>query len=203
MKPRLPQSKKWTALPKEYITQIEDVFRQGFAAHLAGKKLIIEGRVYPSEITLRVGILESGAISQRNFEVSIEYSAKKKDAVERIHNAIDAAASMMNEYFEDPETDDFPRAWKEFDFDQQKVFLQYSTVNTELEAKADALLGESAEDLVIEEPETEDALEVADEVILSASEEDIDPEDEDDEDLPLEKGPSMFSGKKKKKESLH
>jgi hypothetical protein len=203
MKPRLPQSKKWTALPKEYISQIEDVFQQGFATQLTKSKLIIEGRVYSEEITLRVGLLENGTIRQRNFEVSITYSPKKKDAVERIYNAIDAAASMMNEYFDDPEADDFPRAWKEYDFDQQKVFLQYSTVNTELESQADALLGETAEDLVIEEPVSEDALEVADEVILSASEEDIDPEDEDEEDLPQEKGPSMFSGKKKKKDDLH
>lgn len=203
MKPRLTKSKKWTALPAEYLKQIETVFIEGFAAQLTGHKLMIEGRIYSEEILLRVGILEKGRLAQRNFEVSINYSPKTKDAVERIHNAIDAAASMMNEHFEDPENDDFPRTWKEYDFDNQKVYLQYSTVNSELEAQADALLGEADSDLVIEEAETEDALEAADEILPSSSEEDIELETEDDEDLEsLEKGPTMFSGKKKK-ENLH
>ncbi len=203
MKPRLTKSKKWTALPAEYLKQIETVFSEGFAAQLSGHKLIIEGRIYSEEILLRVGALENGRLSQKNFEVSIGYSTKTKDAVDRIHNAIDAIASMMNEHFEDPEKDDFPRSWKEYDFDNQKVYLQYSTVNSELEAQADALLGEAGEDLVVEEPETEDALEAADEVLPSSSEEDIELEEEEDEDSVIaEKGPSMFSGKKKK-ENLH
>lgn len=201
MKPRLVNSKKWTGLPKEYASQVELVFKEGFAGHLANCKLLVEGRIYSEEILLRVGILEKGRLSQMNFEVSIGYSNEKKDAVERIHNAIDAAASMMNEYFEDPEGADFPLTWKEYDFDQQKIWLQYSTVNSDLEAQANALLGELASPLVVEtDLASEDALERA-EVNLDADEvedpySELIEDDEDDETPP--QGPSMFGGAKKK-----
>src|SRR5437868_1933223 len=99
MQPRLKTSKKWTAFPKEYVDQIQTVFHENFSVQLTGNKLVIEGRIYPSEVMLRVGINEKGRLRQANFEVSMDYNANKKDAVERIHNCIDAAASMMTDYF--------------------------------------------------------------------------------------------------------
>jgi hypothetical protein len=209
MKPRLPSSKKWTAFPKEYLEQIDTVFKQGFAAQLVGAQLFIEGRIYPQEILLRVGMLEKGRLVQNNFEVSVEYSPIKKDAVERIHNAIDAAASMMNEYFETDGEVEFPKVWKEYDFDPIKVFLQYSTVNTGLEAQANALLEKTDPQLVIEEDESEDALDRAEESLATEADDPDDDlteegasEDQDEDDDEERKSPSMFSGKKKK-ESLH
>ena len=192
MNPRLKTSKKWTAFPAEYVTQIKQAFIESFQGKLGEDKLIIEGRIYTEEILLRVGLLEKGRLKQANFEVSMNYSTKAKDAVERIHDCIDAAASMMNEYIETSEDEDvdFPLTWKEYEFNGRPLFVQYSTVNTDLEAQADALLGESANDLVQEDEEAQDALDVADEKI---------------EDESHEKGPSMFGGgaKKKKKSDLH
>jgi len=66
--------------------------------------------------------------------------------------------------------------------------LQFSTVNSDLEAQADAILGQSFEDMVQEDKESEDALDAADEKI------------ESDEKA----SPTMFGGgKKKKKDDLH
>jgi hypothetical protein len=205
MKPRLPSSKKWTAFPKEYVTQIEQVFNQAFAAQLTTGKLIIEGHIYPEEITLRVGYLEKGRLTQANFEISMNYSREKQDAVDRIHNCIDAAASMMNEYFESAGDVDFPRAWKEYDFSGVPIFVQYSTVNTELENQADQLLGLDEANLVKEELAGEDALGHASERLHDHDEENEDYfEDEDEGDDVSTEKPQMFSGKKKKKkEDLH
>lgn len=153
MQPRLKTSKKWTAFPKEYVEQIQTVFHKNFSAQLTGKKLIIEGRIYPSEILLRVGISEKGHLRQANFEVSMDYGAKEKDAIERIHNCIDAAASMMMDYFE-PKSEgevEFPRTWQEYPFQGKKLFLQFTTENSDLEAQANALLGEDTDALVLEE----------------------------------------------------
>lgn len=212
MQPRLKTSKKWTAFPKEYTDQIETVFQENFSSQLGQGKLVIEGRIYPEEVLLRVGINEKGRLSQPNFEVSMQYDAKKKDAVDRIHNCIDAAASMMMDYFDGEGETEFPRTWQEYPFQGQKIFLQFTTVNTDLEAQANALLGEDEESLVTEE-ENEDALSRAhvDEELSDdpTDNEDI-PEDEDesedeDSDEDSEPGPKMFGGPKKgkKKGDLH
>lgn len=190
MNPRLKTSKKWTAFPQEYLKQIEDAFRESFKDHLKSSQLILEGRIYSEEILLRVGLLEKGRLKQANFEVSMVYSTKSKDAVERIHDCIDAAASMMHEYLESPpdEDIDFPLSWKEYEFNGRPLFIQFSTVNSSLEAQADALLGDSNKDLVNETNEAEaDALDLAEESIES----------------PEKAGPSMFGSVKKKKNPLH
>jgi hypothetical protein len=195
MKPRLNSSKKWTAFPKDYLQQIEDVFKQNFGAQLGGAKLVIEGRIYTEEILLRVGFQEKGRLTQPNFEVSMNYKQKQADAVQRIHDCIDAAASMMDEYFNTDGEAEFPLIWKEYDFNKQKLYLQFSTVNSSLEAEADKLLGKEFNDLLTEEPPTEDALDLA--------EDKLDPADEDDSAEGA--GPTMFGGKakKKKKDDLH
>lgn len=179
MKPRLTTSKKWTDFPKEYTAQIINAFNQNFAAQLAGAKLIVEGRIYKEEILLRVGFQEKGRLAQPNFEVSMSYAFKESEALARIHDCIDAAASMMDEYFQTDGETDFPRSWKEYEFNGRKVFLQFSTVNTSLEAEADKLLGIGADSFYQEDEDTEDALDVADEKI--ASEDDEDQEDDETE----------------------
>lgn len=186
MKPRLPSSKKWTPFPKEFSEQIQNVFKENFSKELKKAELIVEGRIYTQEVLLRVGYLEAGRLKQANFEISVEYSAKTNDAVDRINDAVDAAASMMMEYFEveqDPDQEhDFPLSWKEVPFNNQKLFMQFSTVNSKLEAEADALLGTTEESLVKTDDTVEEPIENADE----------DPQ------------PKMFGGRKpKKKTHLH
>ncbi len=195
MNPRLKTSKKWTAFPSEYLGQIKEVFEQGFKSQLAQAKLIIDGRIYTEEILLRVGILPKGHLRQANFEVSMNYSAKSQDTLERIHDCIDAAASMMNEYLEATKNDeevDFPMHWKEYEFNERPLFLQFTTVNSDLENKADELLGQTSHEMLQELEETEDALDAADEKIAG----EIDPNAELSE-------PSMFGKKKKNKTPVH
>jgi hypothetical protein len=221
MNPRLPSSKKWTAFPADYTDQIKEVFTQGFETQLKDCKLIIEGHIYAQEILLRVGVLKKGRLVQANFEVSINYSAAKQDAVERIYNCIDAAASMMSEYFDgdDEGESELPRVWKEYEFDKQKLFMQFSTVNTELENQADALLAQ-ADDIprvLVQEEISEDALDQVEEILETETADDEDlmedefGEDDDDDDDSAEeleeeaaKRPTIFGGKKpKKREDFH
>ncbi|AHI05933.1 hypothetical protein BDW_07155 [Bdellovibrio bacteriovorus W] len=159
MNPRLKSSKSWTKFPKEYSDQILAVFNENFAEFLKDATLIIDGRIYSEEIMLRVGYLEKGRLAQANFETSMNYSQTEQDALQRIHNCVDAAASMMMEYLESKGEVDFPYAWKEFNFQGNKVFLQFSTENSSLEEEANRLLGLTDEDLFNEEDmDDEDAL---------------------------------------------
>ena len=148
MEPRLKSSKKWTELPKEYLEQIQQVFRQNFKKHIGEGQIIAEGRIYPEELLLRVGFLEKGRLKQANFEASLQYKKNKDNVVQLIYFCIDCTASMMTEYFEAKGEADFPREWKKFEVDKQEIHLKHSTVNSALEAEADQILGEATEDLV-------------------------------------------------------
>ena len=60
MTPRRASSKKWTQFPQDFIDQVTSVFKETFAASLGASTLIIDGRIYPEELVLRVGIREVG-----------------------------------------------------------------------------------------------------------------------------------------------
>ncbi len=161
MVPRLKTSKKWSLFPKELTLQIESVIRENFAAKLAEKKLVIEGRIYPEEILLRIGLVPSDSIRQINFEVSIGYDQAKGKVMETIHLSLDAAGAMLDEYLNEDEAARFPKIWTEQLFQKQKIFIQSSSVNSDLESEADRLLGESAaglyNEVATEDDEDEEA----------------------------------------------
>lgn len=219
MKPRLKTSKKWTAFPKEYADQIKAVFLENFTQELADKELKVEGRIYPSEITLRIGFIEKGRLAGANFEVSSEYNSDGNQAVEKIHVCVDAAAAMMTEYFETQGDVDFPYLWKEVAFGAHKVFVQYSTENPDLEAEANRLLGATEDSMMVEDDENDmDALahaEIDEEISPARDEEDYQSEGSDDEidsetelnednDDEIDNQPRMFGKAKKiKKEDMH
>lgn len=148
MHPRLASSIKWTALPKELSDQIKSIFTEAFSAQLADARLIVDGRIYPEELLLRVGHIKGKSIRQINFEVSLGFDPKKQNALKEIHFAIDCAASMMDEYFRAESLSEFPLHWQKFDAQNKDAYIQVSTVNTDLEAQADALLGELDDSLV-------------------------------------------------------
>nr|BFD59715.1 hypothetical protein CKG001_18220 [Bdellovibrio sp. CKG001]BFD63079.1 hypothetical protein BdHM001_17600 [Bdellovibrio sp. HM001] len=209
MNPRLKSSKKWTAFPKEYSDQILGVFKENFAQYLGNAELLIEGRIYQEEIALRVGYLEEGRLAQANFEVSMNYSQEQQDAITRIHNCVDAAASMMMEYLENNGEVDFPYTWKEVPFQGKKIYLRFSTENSSLEAEANKLLGLNEDEMLHDDENEmdEDALsraEHSEELSPPRDEDDFTDEDsetESEDDSEEDKGPKMFGGKGKK--SLH
>ncbi|RYZ72015.1 MAG: hypothetical protein EOP05_11460 [Proteobacteria bacterium] len=83
--------------------------------------------------------------------------------VDRLYVCIDALGSLMEEYFKTGSVDemDVPLHWKMYEFEEEEVFLQYSTVNTRLEEEANRLLGLLGDDLFNDGGTNEDALAVA------------------------------------------
>lgn len=161
MQARRPSSKKWTHFPKEFTEHIESAFLEGFGEKIKDFKLLIEGRVYPEELVLRVGLLEPGRLKQANFEVSADYQSDEEQVLERIHTLVDVAASMMVEYIETDGVVEFPFTWKDCPFDGKTIYLQYNTENSALEAQANALLGVSEDAMFNEESTSEDVLDRA------------------------------------------
>ena len=192
MFPRLKTSKKWTAFPNEYVRQIEQAFLENFSAELQNAKLIVQGRIYPSEIMLRVGFLEKGRLTQNNFEVSLDLGKDKNAIMDKIHLAIDAIGSLMHEFFESDGTMELPRIWKEFEFNKTKLYLQFNGENTDLEQEANKLLGLEQVDLLNETKDDDDEF---------TPETDSEVVDEEDDDPELGTAPQIF--KKKKKTDIH
>lgn len=182
MQPRLNSSKKWTSFPKELTQQIKDVFKEGFGAKVKNGEIFVDGRIYAAEILLKVGYLENGRLAQANFEVSLDFNASKQNAMEQIQFAMDCAASMMEDYFQNEEEglSDFPRNWQPFDISGRQVFLRVTTVNDKLEAEANRLLGEDpdlTDDLV--QGESEDDLRAQIHGMLGLHGDDVDDDDDD------------------------
>jgi hypothetical protein len=203
MIPRKKQSKKWTAIPTEFLNQIKTVFEENFQAHLADKTIKVTGRIYPTEILLRIGINRKGEIRYNNFEVSLDHSQAKQDTVAQIHLAVDALGSLVFDYFEKGEDQELPYVWQEHPFENQKIWLQYTSENPDLEAEANQLLGVSEGTLLNDEPE----LDLGEDEVEDASSENTAAESEelyDTSELDM-KNPQIFksSGKKKKKDDLH
>lgn len=143
MQPRLPQSKKFTPMPGELLGQVKQVFAETFSKVASEGKFLMEGRIYQNEILFQAGYLEEGRIRQANFVVSMEYDPQKQNALQMIHFVVDCAASMMDAYFEaDQNLDEFPLEWEEFKAQGKTAYIKVDTTNSELEAQADALLGE-------------------------------------------------------------
>ncbi|NJL24214.1 MAG: hypothetical protein HC902_02870 [Calothrix sp. SM1_5_4] len=148
MHPRLKVSRKWTPLPPELIEQIQSVFRQNFREHIGDGVVEAGGRIYPSEILVQVGFRSQGSLRQSNFEISLEYNRNKDNVLKLLHLTMDAAGALFEQFFAAENDHDFPRIWEEVDFEGRKIFVQYTTTNSDLEAQADQLLGlDAAEDL--------------------------------------------------------
>lgn len=197
MKPRKKESKKWSEIPPELAKQIKTVFEENFQSQLEGKRLKIEGRIYPTEIMMRLGINNKGELRFQNFEVSVDHSAQKQNTISQIHLAVDVIASLLFDYFENDEHHEIPLVWAEYPFEKEKIWLQYNSENPELEAEADKLLG----------------LDPNDDSLLKETEEDMEAYGLlDDEEVDTSK-PKIFRvptdnendsfKKKKKKEDMH
>ncbi|OFZ11417.1 MAG: hypothetical protein A2Z20_04885 [Bdellovibrionales bacterium RBG_16_40_8] len=146
---RLKKSIKWTPLPPELAKQIREVFTENFAIEAKNGQFIVEGYIFPEELTVRVGYITKGQLKQANVEVSLDFNASKQNAIKSIYFAVDCAASFVQDLFErGQDLSGFPHSWKSFTMEKKKVFMQVSTVNTKLESEANSLLGDSTDTLV-------------------------------------------------------
>jgi hypothetical protein len=147
MQPRLSSSRRWAALPKELVSQIQSIFTESFRAQIGKNSIQMEGRIYPQEILMRVSIVpHQGGLKQSGFEISLPYHKEKDNVLKLVHLGLDAFGSLFEQYFGSSDDQDFPRIWQEADFEGRKLYFQYSTTNTDLEAQADRLLGQGDHD---------------------------------------------------------
>lgn len=146
MQPRRPDSKKWTALPAEYLDNVQSIVKQQYESALSTVDVISEGRVFDKEIVLRLGFLPQGRLKQYNFEVSFDIPEAKDNALPKLNHALDFLGTLLNEFidkngFEDSDYEaELPVLWKPMVVEKNVFHFQYSTVNSKLETLADEWL---------------------------------------------------------------
>lgn len=151
MDPRLKSSIKWTPFPVELVAQITEVMTESFDDFDLGGKFVVEGAIYPEEIGIRIGLAKPGQLRQDNFEATIPYSPEVDKATDKIHVLVDFLGQVWEAFLEDePNRDELAVVYTEETFEKNKVFLKYSSVNSELEKQADALLAGLEKKLVFE-----------------------------------------------------
>lgn len=192
MNPRRQTKQKWTPFPTELSEQIRQIFKQNFGTQLSNTtKVNILGKIFTQELCLRVGLHKKGELKHQNFEVSVDHNGHHENVVSQIHVCVDALAGLVQEFFDNEEGAELPYTWTEFPFKKQIIYVQMSRENPDLEAQANALLGESNDGGLVNEYEGATEIEGEGEISKELAEE-------------LSKDPTMFSGrKKKKKEDLH
>jgi hypothetical protein len=155
MEPRLKSSLKWTTFPKEFIKQIDGIVAESFQKLSPNAKFFIDGRIFAQEVLFKLGFMKEGSIIQSNIWVSADYDTKKDNVKNTINLAIDCGGSLLAHHIENPD-EEFPRDWSEFDFNKKKVFICLDKSNDDLEAQANALLGELEDDVLVQEIPSED-----------------------------------------------
>lgn len=154
MQPRRTDSKKWTALPKEYLDNVQAIVRSQYEAELSGVEVISEGRVFDKEMVLRIGFLPKGRLKQYNFEVSFDIPEAKDHTLIKLNSALDFLGGLLNEFiskngFENSDYEaELPVLWKPISVEKSVFHFQYSTVNSQLESLADEWLEKLDKSLV-------------------------------------------------------
>ena len=143
MQPRLSTSKKWTALPRELTTQMQTVLTESFRAKLDAGTITADGRIYPDEILIVVGLKAPKRLRQAGWEISIAYDQRKDNVLKLLHLGMDAAGALFEQIFAVEDDSEFPRLWQRVEFEKREIYVQYTTVNPDLESEANRLLGVS------------------------------------------------------------
>ena len=143
--PRKSESVSWTAFPEELAEKIKEVFQQTYLQGVTGQTFMVDGRIFESEILLRVGLLQTGKLAQDNFETSIDLTLPTDNIHQRIHLCVDAIGRCFDDYFDflkssTPEDDEsftlpYSKEWEETDLEGDTLYVRYSSVNTLLEKR--------------------------------------------------------------------
>ncbi len=173
--PRHTEAHQWTDLPADFLAKLKEIFVRQFDFEAQEGEFIAEGRIYPKEAMIRIGYLQKGRLKQINFEASIDLNeptagagisdedgiaARKSEVMDQIYTCIDSLGSLMEEYFQLGDDEDFklPFHWTALEFEGETLYVQQSSINSRLEDEADRLLGLTDDALLHQLPENEDAL---------------------------------------------
>ncbi len=156
--------KAYSLLPKDYTLSAREVFNEKFSENLY---FFISGQIHGDELVYRVGFKKSeDSLKQVNFDFSLDLNNENPETVhESLKLALNLAGAHIEAYINNKASDeDYPVEWYEvLDLPEdhpkaQKVYMKIDFTNTELEDKANELLGERDTNLIKGEFDSEDLI---------------------------------------------
>ncbi len=159
--PKNENNTAYTLFPVELLEAIKDAFAEEFEAQANEGKFITFGRIYQGEIVLRVGYLKNNTIKQANFDTSTEASGSEASVISALESLVFNTKELFIDLFKNNNLENFSYHWNEMN-SSSKVSYKFDATNTDLEAEANALLGESetvSEGLIVGDMSDSDEIE--------------------------------------------
>jgi len=145
IEPKNKHNSAFTKLPQELLESISEVFNENFEEQSKKGRFLSFGQVHQSELVLRVGYVEEGSIGQINFDTSNEASGSEAQIISSLEEMVFATKELFIDYFKNKNLENFSYHWNPLTASEKsgQVYYKMDTTNTELEKKANALLGEN------------------------------------------------------------
>jgi hypothetical protein len=149
---RKRQKKKPSALPKEFLRSVSELFGKQFKSKLSGATFLVYGDLYGDEAVLCVSLSHPKSLRAASLHLSSELpkdiSENPEKVTERLKTMVDVAASWFNQCFEAgsglesvlAEMGDAEPLWQEFDWEGCQLFVKLNRDNYTLENAASSFL---------------------------------------------------------------
>jgi hypothetical protein len=142
IQPKNTNNKTYANLPEEVTKSITDELAHTFEEAANKGSFLCQIRVYRTEMVFRAGYLKSGEIRQVNFDLSKEITPEKPEPIKTLEHLVAASKELFHGFFKEERIEDFSPLWAEVS--GSDIYYRYDGTNTELESKANELLGEGA-----------------------------------------------------------
>lgn len=179
----LPKRKKTTkkpsALPKDFLHTVANLFEKQFAKKSRGSAFLIFGDLYPDEVVLCVSLTHPKSLRSASLHLSSDLPdglvEQPEKLTEILKGLVDVAASWFAQTLEGgegldsvlAEMKDMDPNWQEVQWEGAKIFVKLNKDNYTLEKAANDLLKKAGF--------TEDEDDITDEEIEELLDEDGDP----------------------------
>lgn len=140
IQPKNTNNKTYANLPVEVTKALSEELAETFEEAAKKGHFICFVRVYRTEMILRAGYIKEGEIKQVNFDLTKEVLPEKPEPVKTLELLIASSKELFHTYFKNERIEDFSPLWAEIE--GSDISYKYDGTNTELESKANELLGE-------------------------------------------------------------
>ena len=142
IQPKNTNNKTYASLPTEVIRGVEKELSENFEEAARTGAFLCQIRIYRTEMILRAGYIKKGEIRQVNFDLSKEVFPEKPEPTETLELLIATSKELFHSFFKEERIEDFSPLWAKVS--GSNISYRYDGTNTELESKANELLGEKA-----------------------------------------------------------
>ena len=134
-----------TDMPRPWIDKALEVLNSVYITELEkiNKKFTIYGVAYPDELLLAIGLLSNNDLDMSTMTLSLSADLENNNEKEMgnlLNNLIDSAGVFFDQFFANPDWNDFDLRWNSFKFKSKTYYYSTSRENIALTLQANQLL---------------------------------------------------------------